>query len=73
LIHGSIDKLLGRKGPSYQEYSDVWNLDDWWQANDVIQDVCKECGKHNLNKEQVPFITMGYLKAKLFMNRSFQN
>jgi len=58
LVHKIIDKLLGRRGPLYQDYSNVWSLDEWWKVNDWFRDICRACVRQNMNKEEVCSLTI---------------
>lgn len=53
LLHRIVDGICHRSKPSYQEYSKVWNLQEWWSVADAYTDVFKLAVKESWTKDQV--------------------
>ena len=53
LLHRLVDGTCHRPRPSYDEFSKVWSLQDWWTLTDVYTDLFKEAVKNTWTKDMV--------------------
>ncbi|KAL3879259.1 hypothetical protein ACJMK2_031561 [Sinanodonta woodiana] len=53
LLHGLVDGLCHRSHPTYQEYSKIWTLSEWWTLVDTFQDLIKSAVKESWTKDQI--------------------
>ncbi|XP_069129412.1 COMM domain-containing protein 8-like [Argopecten irradians] len=53
LLHSLVDGVCHRCQPSYQEYSDVWSLQQWWSVVDTYQSVIKAAVRGAHTKDMI--------------------
>ncbi|XP_033742296.1 COMM domain-containing protein 8-like isoform X1 [Pecten maximus] len=53
LLHTLVDGVCHRCQPSYQEYSDVWSLQQWWSIVDTYQSLIKAAVRGALTKDMI--------------------
>ncbi|KAK3611099.1 hypothetical protein CHS0354_000106 [Potamilus streckersoni] len=53
LLHGLVDGLCHRSHPTYQEYSKIWTLSEWWTLVDTFQVLIKSAVKESWTKDQI--------------------
>ncbi|XP_060592235.1 COMM domain-containing protein 8-like [Ruditapes philippinarum] len=53
LLHRLVDGTCHRPRPSYDEFSKVWSLQDWWTLTDAYTDLFKEAVKNTWTKDML--------------------
>ena len=57
-MHSCIDKLCQKVGPRYEDYSDVWDLDQWWVAQDAVKSFIQQIFAQGLTQQQVRMVAL---------------
>ena len=55
VLHRLVDGICHRTRPTYEDFSKVWSLQEWWAVADVFTDVFKSAVKDTWSKDQVCF------------------
>lgn len=53
LLHRLVDGLCHRARPTYDEYSKLWSLQEWWTLTDTYTDLFKDAVKNTWTKDQL--------------------
>lgn len=53
LLHQLVDSICHRARPTYEEFSKIWSLQEWWTLTDTFTDLFKEAVKNTWTKDQV--------------------
>ncbi|XP_064638067.1 COMM domain-containing protein 8-like [Lineus longissimus] len=51
-IHEVIDNLCEKIGPKYQDYSEFWSLEEWWDVVDQVKIASKSVVKNQWTKDE---------------------
>ncbi|XP_060070230.1 COMM domain-containing protein 8-like [Ylistrum balloti] len=53
VLHTLVDGVCHRCQPSYQDYSEVWSLQQWWNVVDAYQSLIKAAVRDALTKDMI--------------------
>ncbi|KAI0218673.1 COMM domain-containing protein 8 [Lamellibrachia satsuma] len=66
LIHRIIDALCEKSPPCYEDFANVWGLEEWWEVTDFYKTFCRDAVKKACTKEtilsQLEFLQLEYSK-----------
>ncbi|OWF44220.1 COMM domain-containing protein 8-like [Mizuhopecten yessoensis] len=53
VLHTLVDGVCHRCQPSYQDYSKVWSLQQWWSVVDMYQSLIKAAVRESFTKDRI--------------------